>query len=130
MLFTKFYIADCIAPVIKPIDFIGSESIALATPVLKRRKKKFTTKAAQAATKAAAKATAEAVDVAEEATLKAKDEAAQVAKEADKVLKKPKKGPKKPQIKQTTAIVVVIYDSLLSGVRQGMHTQSGYYSHC
>ena len=119
--FTEFYIADRTAPATEFINFTGPESIALATPILKRRKKKFTAKAAQATTEAAAEAAAEAVDVAEEAALEAEDEAAQAAEEADKAPKEPKKGPKKPQIKWTTAIIVVIYDGLLSGVRQGLY---------
>jgi hypothetical protein len=76
MLFTEFYIADRTTPATEPIDLTGPESIALATPVLKRRKKKLTVKAAQATTEAAAEAAAEAVDVAEEAVLEAEDEAA------------------------------------------------------
>ena len=75
MSFTEFYIADRTAPATEFINFTGPESIALATPVLKRRKKKFTAKAAQAAAEAAAEAATEAVDAAEEAALKAKDEA-------------------------------------------------------
>jgi hypothetical protein len=89
MSFTKFYIANRTAPATKPIDLTGPESIALATLVLKRRKKKLTAQAAQATTEATTAATTKAVDVAEEAALKAKDKAP----------KKPKKGPKKPQIK-------------------------------
>ena len=75
MSFTKFYIADRTAPATKSIDLTGPKSIALATPVPKRRKKKLTAKAAQAAAEAAAEAATEAVDAAEEAALKAKDEA-------------------------------------------------------
>jgi hypothetical protein len=77
MSFTEFYIVNRTAPATKPIDLTGPESIALATPMPKRRKKKkFTVKAAQAAAKAATEAAAEAVDIAEEAALKAKDKAA------------------------------------------------------
>jgi hypothetical protein len=46
MSFTKFYIADYIAPATKSIDLTGPKSIALATPMLKKRKKKLTAKAA------------------------------------------------------------------------------------